>query len=86
MKSRNLLIILNLLLVVSCSKLTLQNYDKLKTGMSYDEVVNIIGKPGHCKEKLGARQCQWGEDGTTQITTSFIAGSAVFYSHENLLK
>jgi|GEM_PF-1398594 len=36
---------------------TLQNYEKLKFGMSYDAVVAILGKPQQTNPFMGIQQC-----------------------------
>ena len=35
------------LLLAACSKLTLENYDRLKSGMGYQEVKEILGAPAN---------------------------------------
>lgn len=52
-----------LLVVVGCSsKLTTANYDKLKMGMTYEEVVAILGKADECDGAMGLKTCRWGDD------------------------
>ena len=40
-------------LVVGCSKLTAENYGKLKAGMSYQEITGILGSPSACNDLAG---------------------------------
>ena len=66
-----------------CSKLTQENYNKLKTGMSYEEVTAILGKPDNCSEVLFTRNCTWGH-GKKTVTVTFVGGKVVLYSSTNL--
>lgn len=45
MAKRGILLIVLATLLIGCSKLNKENYDKLKVGMGYEEVVAILGKP-----------------------------------------
>jgi len=74
---------LGLLALTACSKLTLENYDKLHAGMSFEEVGGIIGKPDACSEVLVGRVCVWGteEEG---ISATFVAGKLLTTSAKNL--
>jgi hypothetical protein len=65
-----------LALFAACSKLTVENYDQLKTGMPFAEVSKLLGKPARCDEALGLRHCIWGDE-TRQITASFAADRLV---------
>lgn len=51
-----------MLLLAGCSKLNMENYNKIKTGMRYDEVTQLLGKPDTCSETLGVKSCQWGDE------------------------
>jgi len=68
---------------VGCSRVSKENYDKLKVGMAYEEVINILGSPGSCSETLGTKSCVWGSE-KTQIKVSFIASKAIAFSHKGL--
>jgi hypothetical protein len=47
--------------VSGCSKVSKENYDKIKIGMRYKEVIQIIGKPDACEEHiLKTKSCMWG--------------------------
>lgn len=71
------------LLLAACNSLSLANYDKLKMGMSYEEVSDIIGKTEGCNEALGTRTCTWG-DAEKQVKVVFVANRATFFSHKGL--
>lgn len=68
---------------VGCSRVSKENYDKLKVGMAYEEVVSIIGSPDNCSETFGTKTCLW--DGEQkQIKVSFIGSKAVAFSSKGL--
>ncbi len=60
------------LFIAGCSKLNRDNYDKVKVGMDYDQVVAIIGAPDKCDAALGAKNCVWGSE-KKNITIKFLA-------------
>lgn len=69
--------------ITACTKLSMDNYQLLKVGMSYQDVTQIIGEPLRCEEALGTRHCQWGEE-TPTIKVTFLAEKAVLFSHQGL--
>jgi len=71
------------LLLAACNSLSVVNYDRLKLGMSYEEVSNVIGKTDSCDELLGTRTCVWGDD-VKQIKVVFVANKATLFSHKGL--
>ena len=72
-----------LILLSGCSKLTKENYDKIKTGMEYNEVVSLIGKPEGCSEALGLSRCKWKSGGAT-VKISFISNQVTLVSGKQL--
>ena len=84
MKLRFILVLVSAFLLASCSKLNMENYQQLKTGMKYEEVTSIIGSPESCSEKFGARSCIWGDAEGSYIKAKFLGESAVAFSHNNL--
>ncbi len=70
-------------LLAACSKITQENYDELKTGMSYEEVRGILGQPSSCSDLLGVKSCTWG-DAKRHIEVSFLGDKALAYSAEGL--
>ena len=84
MKKPKKLIIMALLLYLvlfGCSKLNRENYDKIKVGMDYQEVVSIIGDPDKCDAIMGSKNCVWGNE-NKNITINFI-GDKVFVPSMN---
>jgi hypothetical protein len=78
-----LLLAASLLLLSGCSKVTKENYDKIETGMPYDEVVQLIGKPKECSEALGISSCEW-QNGKARVDIKFISNQVTFFSAEHL--
>lgn len=72
-----------LLLAACSSQLSLENYNKLKVGQSYDEVKKIIGDPARCDEMIGIRSCLWGDE-QRGVTIGFVAGQVMLLSATNL--
>ena len=60
------------LILFGCSKVNRENYDKIKMGMEYSQVIELIGNPDKCDAALGMKNCVWGNE-TKNITIGFIA-------------
>jgi hypothetical protein len=72
------------LLLAACGNpLSLENYNRLKLGQSYDEVRAIIGEPARCDETLGVRSCEWG-DAQHGVSVNFLGGKVILLSARNL--
>jgi len=67
----------------ACSKLTVENYDKLKVGMSYDEVKTLLGTPEKCSDVLTVKSCTWGDD-KRFVQVSFVADQVILFNSSNL--
>ncbi len=80
---KKLLIVLGCLVLTACSKLTVENYDKLTMGMSYQQVTDIIGSPVSCDEVIGTRTCEWGDE-TANVHATFISDKAIAFTHKGL--
>jgi hypothetical protein len=70
-------------MLAGCSKLTVDNYMKIKTGIEYSEVVNILGKPDSCSEALFVKSCIWGNE-QKNITVNFVSDKAILSSSRNI--
>ena len=77
----NILIIwlITTIIFLGCGKINQENYDKLKVGMDYDEVLKIIGKPDNCESVLNMKNCIW-EESSKSITIKVFANKVVFLS------
>ena len=86
MKNLTTLITMALLLsliLVGCSKINQENYDKIKIGMDYQEVIEIIGNPERCDAVLGAKNCIWGNE-KKNITIKFVANKVALPAMKGL--
>ena len=68
---------------LGCSKITQENYNKLKIGMEYNEVLKILGKPDHCESVLSMKNCIW-EESSKSITIKIAANKVVFMSSHGI--
>jgi hypothetical protein len=71
------------LLVTACSKVTAENYAKIKPGMAYPEVTAILGNPASCSDFAGFKACRWGDD-KSNVTVRFVGDQVVLHSAENI--
>ncbi|MEC5384697.1 DUF3862 domain-containing protein [Uliginosibacterium sp. H3] len=78
-----LLALLPVFALAACSRLSVENYDRLRVGMSYTEVTGILGKPDTCSDAMLVRTCRWGTD-TRYASVNFVADKTVLYSAEGL--
>lgn len=81
MRSRTLLALS--LILLGCSKLTLENYSRITVGMRDDEVAHLIGPPDRCDDVMGVRACLWGDE-KRSIHVNFVAGRVLLFSSSNL--
>lgn len=70
-------------LAACASKVSLENYNKLSVGQSFEEVRQILGDPARCDEALGMRACVWGDE-QRGISVNFAAGKVLLHSARNL--
>ncbi len=77
------IIILMLSMLAGCSKLTMANYETLKVGMTYAEVVKTIGAPDKCSEAMGMRICEWGNE-KKFINVTFAGQKALLFTCNGL--
>lgn len=72
------------LLLAACSKLTAENYSRIKLGQSFEEVQALIGKPTRCDDVMTARNCTWGKEGGARVNVTFAGNAVVLFSAQNL--
>ena len=77
--------ILSLLLLatIGCNDVTPENYDQLRIGMSYEAVVDLLGKPDNCESAVGFKDCTWGGK-EKYINVKFGGNSVVFFSSKGI--
>jgi hypothetical protein len=78
------LVILSLcFLVVACGNLSQENYDKIKVGMSYQEVEKILGSNPTCDSAMGVKSCTWGT-AEKHVKVQFVADKVTLHSAKGL--
>jgi hypothetical protein len=76
--------IFSILAFTGCSKVNKENYDKIKIGVEYEKVVEILGEPNTCEEAmLKMRSCTWGSS-EKQIEIKFIDDTVIWRSSKGL--
>lgn len=70
-------------ILLGCSKINKENYDKLKVGLEYDEVLKILDKPDNCESVLNMKNCIWEESSKT-IKIIIVADKVVFLSSQGI--
>lgn len=61
---KHLLLVLAVLTLSACSKINNDNYAKLESGMSKEDVIAVLGEPDRCESALAFESCRWGNDDT----------------------
>lgn len=72
-----------MLILLGCSKINQKNFDKLKAGMEYDEVLKILGKPDNCESVLNMKNCTW-EESPKIIKILIFADKVVLLSSQGI--
>ncbi|HEU0200590.1 MAG TPA: hypothetical protein VFR86_09145 [Burkholderiaceae bacterium] len=71
------------LLAGCASRLTAENYAKLRVGMSYEETTALLGRPDQCSGAFVMKSCTWG-DQRRSINVNFVGDKVVLYTAENI--
>ncbi|WP_404339832.1 DUF3862 domain-containing protein [Pseudoalteromonas mariniglutinosa] len=80
-----ILVALTTLSLSACSKVNLENYEKIKIGMDKSEVEAILGNADICEEKTLHTNCTWGnKDENIEIT--LVSNKVSLYSKTGLDK
>jgi len=69
--------------ITACSRVTQENYDRLKVGMEYSQAVSLLGEPQECSAVLNAKNCTWGDD-KKSIQAKIVADKVVWLSSKGL--
>lgn len=65
------------------NRVSIDNYNKLKVGQTYEEVKQVVGDPARCDEALGIRTCIWGDE-QRGIEVNFVSNKVLLLSAKNL--
>lgn len=82
MKSVLVLIVL-VVMLFGCSKLTKENYSKINIGSEYLDVVKTLGTPDNCSEGVFLNSCTWGDD-KKHIKLNFVKNRVIYKSSHNI--
>ncbi|TMN94207.1 outer membrane protein assembly factor BamE [Pseudoalteromonas sp. S558] len=82
---KKLLIIATLLSLVACSKVSQENYEKIKIGMDKADVETLLGSADNCVEKTLHTNCVWGDE-TKNIEITLVSDKVTLYSKHGLTK
>jgi hypothetical protein len=69
--------------VFGCSNLTQENYNKIKVGMSFQEVEKLLGSGPTCDSALGMKNCTWGTD-DKYVKIQFVADKVALHAAKGL--
>jgi hypothetical protein len=81
--SAAMLILLLGLQLTGCSNLTQENYDKIKMGMSFQEVEKLLGSDSTCDSVMGMKSCTWGSS-DRYVKIQFMADKVVLHAAKGL--
>jgi hypothetical protein len=71
------------LTLTACSKVTTENYEKVKVGMDKTEIEQLLGSADTCEEKTLHTNCVWGS-ADKNITATIVGGKVTLYSKKGL--
>jgi hypothetical protein len=80
---KKLLIIAATLSLAACSKVTVENYEKIKIGMDKAEVEAVLGNADNCVEKTLHTNCVWGDE-SKNIEITLVSDKVTLYSKHGL--
>lgn len=83
MSIRMIMLLALIAMLFGCSKLTMDNYAKIKTGIEYSDVVTILGKPDSCSGALFVKNCVWGDE-QQNITVNFVGDKVILSTSKNI--
>jgi outer membrane protein assembly factor BamE (lipoprotein component of BamABCDE complex) len=71
------------LATVACDNLSQENYNKIKVGMSLQEVEKLLGSSPTCDSAVGMKNCTWGT-AEKHVKVQFVADKVAMYSAKGL--
>ncbi|MFC0117345.1 DUF3862 domain-containing protein [Pseudoalteromonas xiamenensis] len=71
--------------LAACSKVNIENYNKIKVGMDKTEVEQVLGSADKCEEKTLHTNCVWGNE-SQNITINFVSDKVTIYTKTGLEK
>lgn len=80
---RYLVMVFVAFLMVGCSNLSKEKYDKIQMGMAYPKVIEILGKADKCDAMAGMSDCTWGDE-KRFIKVKFVADKVIFMQSQGV--
>ncbi|ASM49653.1 hypothetical protein PESP_a1552 [Pseudoalteromonas espejiana DSM 9414] len=80
---KKFLIIAATLSLAACSKVSLENYEKIEVGMDKTEVEAILGSADNCVEKTLHTNCVWGDE-SKNIEITLVSDKVTIYSKHGI--
>jgi len=79
-----IIIIFILAVLIGCkSNINKENYNQLKVGMKYKQVVELFGKPNMCDSTTMHKSCTWGNE-KKYIYINFVDGKVALFLNNGL--
>jgi len=74
----------SILTLIGCNTVNKENYDKIKIGMSYEEIIGVLGKPDTCEDPvLKTKSCTWGSS-EKQIRIKFVVDTVAWRASKGI--
>ncbi|BBN81524.1 hypothetical protein PA25_15090 [Pseudoalteromonas sp. A25] len=80
---KKLLVGAAILTLAGCSKVNLENYNKVKVGMDKTEIETILGAADNCEEKTLHTNCIWGNE-DKHIKVTLVSDKVTLYTKQGL--
>ncbi|KZN55523.1 DUF3862 domain-containing protein [Pseudoalteromonas luteoviolacea] len=80
---KKLLVIAALLSLTACSKVSIENYEKISVGMEKAELEKVLGSADSCEEKTLHTNCVWGNE-SKNITVTLVSDRVTLFSKKGL--
>jgi len=79
-----ILLILSLcFLTIGCDSPSQEKYNKIKIGMTFQEVEKLLGSSPTCDSAVGMKNCTWGTAGK-HVKVQFVADKVAMHSAKGL--
>lgn len=82
---RKSLVVAMVVCLAGCSKVNIENFEKIEIGMDKAEVETILGGADSCVEKTLHSECVWGSD-SKNIKVTFVSNKVTLYSNHGFAK
>jgi hypothetical protein len=80
---KKLLLATAILTLTGCSKVNMENYNKVKVGMDKAEIEAILGSADQCEEKTLHTNCTWGSE-DKHIMVTLVSDKVTLYTKKGL--